>query len=136
VIGDKVVIYQPRINQAYRTTRQKQAAKNGSLSFMTLGYNQAGAQLRERYHITLLGPETAEPLGTTVLELKPKQPTATDPRKIQVWVDDRSGLPVQYYLLDASGWTRVTLSGIQTNPNLPDSRFDIKVPGNVRWVEG
>jgi outer membrane lipoprotein-sorting protein len=136
VVGDKVTIYQPKISQAYVTTRQKQATKNTSLSFLTVGYNQAGSQLRERYVITLLGPETVGSFNTTLLQFKPKQPTANGPRNIQVWVDNNTGLPVKYVLFQENEKTTVTLSNVQTNLNLPDSKFDIKLPSGVRTVEG
>lgn len=136
VIGDKVVIYQPKIKQAYVTTRQRQSSRNASLSFLTVGYNQAGAQLRERYDITLLGPETVGSYSTNVLQLKAKQPAANAPRSIQVWVDNATGLPVKYVTFQENERTTVTLSNVQTNLNLPDSKFEINIPGDVRTVEG
>jgi outer membrane lipoprotein-sorting protein len=136
VIGNDVIIYQPVINQVYKTTRQQQSAKNANYSFLSVGYNQAGAQLREKYSITLLGPETIGSYNTTLLQLKPKQPDATSPRTIKVWVDNATGLPVKYVLSSQSEETTVTLTNIQTNTNLPDSKFEIKLPSGVRTVEG
>jgi len=136
VKGDEVTIYQPKIKQVYVTTRQRQAGRNASLSFLTVGYNQAGAQLREKYDITLLGPETVGSYSTTLLQLKAKQPAANSPRSIQVWVDNATGLPVKYVTFQENERTTVTLSNVQTIPTLPDSRFDISIPGDVRRVEG
>jgi outer membrane lipoprotein-sorting protein len=136
VVGNDVQIYQPVINQLYKTTRQKQSAKNANFSFLGVGYSQAGAQLREKYTITLLGPETVGSYSTTLLQLRPKQPDANSPRSMKVWVDDKTGLPVKYVLSSENEETTVTLTNIQTNPNLPDSKFELKVPSGVRTVEG
>ena len=71
-----------------------------------------------------------------VFGVPPKQPSANTPRTIQVWVDNKTGLPVKYVLHSENERTTVTLTNIQANPNLPDDRFEIKLPSGVRTVEG
>jgi outer membrane lipoprotein-sorting protein len=135
VIGSKVVIYQPQINQAFVTTRQAQAGKNRSLAVVGMGYGQAGAALRDRYDVTLLGPDKVNGLETTLLALKPKQ-SENGIVAIQLWVDNVTWLPVKYVVQEKGAKTTTTLSGVKKDLKLDDSRFEIKLPKGTKVVEG
>ena len=90
--------------------------------------------MRDRYDITLLGPETTSPKGTTVLSLRPKQPEG-NVIGIQVWVDDKTGLPVQYIVKEKGAVTTVTLSNVKTTDISPKI-FEIDIPSGVKRVQG
>jgi outer membrane lipoprotein-sorting protein len=135
VVGDKVTIYQPFINQAIETTRQAQAGKNKSLSFLGLGYGQAAQQLRDKFTVTLLGDEVIAGKKTTLLALRPKV-EENGIKQIQIWVDNATWLPLQYVLLERGAETTVSLSAMKPNVKLDDSKFQIKLPGNVQVVKG
>ncbi len=135
VIGDKVVVFQPQINQAFETTRNAAAGKNKSLGFLGLGYGQAAAQLREKYVVTPVGDEVINGKKTTLIDLRPRVPENGIVR-VQVWVDNATWLPVQYLLKEKGAETTVSLSAMKPNVSLDDSRFEIKLPGNVQIVKG
>jgi outer membrane lipoprotein-sorting protein len=135
VVGDKVTIYQPRINQAFVTTRRAAAGKNRSLAFLGVGYGQAGAQLRDKYDVTVIGPDTVAGRETTLLALKPKQAEGAI-MGMQVWVDNTTWLPVQYVIGEKGARTTVTLSAMQPNVKLDDSKFEVSLPKGTQIVEG
>jgi len=135
IVGDKVTIYQPFINQVMETTRQAQAGKNKELGFLGLGYGQAAQQLRDKYVVTLLGSEPINGKPATLLALKPKV-EEHGIKQIQVWVDNATWLPVQYVLLERGAEMTVSLSGMKPNVKLDDSKFQIKVPSGVQVVKG
>lgn len=135
IVGDRVTIYQAFANQVLETTRQAQAGKNKSLNFLGLGYGQAAQQFREKYTITLVGADTIDGRQTTLLDLKPK--TAEHGiKRISVWVDNATWLPVQYVLKESGAETTVSLSSMKPNVKLDDSKFEIKVPSGVQRMQG
>jgi outer membrane lipoprotein-sorting protein len=135
VVGDKVTIYQPRINQAFVTTRKAAAGKNRALAFLGIGYGQAGAQLRDKYDVTVVGPDTVAGRETTLLALKPKQQDGPV-MGLQVWVDNTTWLPVQYVIGEKGARTTVTLSSMQPNVKLDDNKFEVSLPKGTQIVEG
>lgn len=135
IVGDRVTIYQAFANQVIETTRQAQAGKNKSFGILGLGYGQAAQQLREKYTITLVGPDTVAGKQTTLLDLKPKTPEHGI-KRISVWVDNATWLPVQYILKESGAETTVSLTAMKPNVKLDDSKFQIKVPTGVQVVKG
>jgi outer membrane lipoprotein-sorting protein len=135
VIGDRVLIYQPATNQAFKTTRAKGAQKNSSLGFLGLGYQQAGSQLRDRFLVTYLSDETVAGRNASILDLKPKgQENFT---KMMVWVDAQTGMPIQYVIFGKdNSRTTVTLSNVRNGVKLDDGRFEIKIPSGTNVSEG
>ena len=137
VIGDKVVIFQPRANQIFETTRKSSANKNRSLSFLGLAYSDAATQLRERYDITILGEEQVNGRPATLIALKPKVKEAgIAVQGMQLWIDHKTWLPVQYYVQDKASRTTITLTAMQPNVSLPDSTFEIAYPKGVTVQKG
>jgi len=135
VIGDKVMMYQPRINQLFVTTRKASANKNKSLGFLGLAYSDAAAQLREKYDITILGDTTVNGQPATQVQLNPKD-KSDGVQAIMMWVDQKTWLPVQYFIQDKGTKTTITLSGMKPNLQLPDDKFELSVPKNAQVVQG
>ena len=63
VVGEKVTIYQPKLNQLFVTSRKAGVNKNRSLGFLGLAYSDAAQQLRDKYTITLLGEDMVNGQG-------------------------------------------------------------------------
>ena len=135
VIGDKVTIYQPKLNQLFVTSRKASAGKNKSLGFLGLTYSDAAAQLREKYAITILGEDKINGQPATQIQLDPKD-KSDGVQAIILWVDHQTWLPVQYFIQEKGTKTTITLSGMKPNIQLPDTRFEISVPKNAQVVQG
>jgi outer membrane lipoprotein-sorting protein len=135
VVGDKVSIYQPRLNQLFVTSRKASAGKNKSLGFLGLAYSDAAAQLREKYSITILGEDTINGQSATQIQLDPKD-KSDGVQAIILWVDHQTWLPVQYFIQEKGTKTTITLSGMKPNIQLPDTRFEISVPKGAQVVQG
>ena len=135
VVGDKVTIFQPKINQVFVTTRKASANKNRSLGFLGLGYSDAAAQLRDKYTITVLGDTPIDGKATTHIQLDPKD-KSEGVLGIQIWVAHDTWLPVKYFVVEKAAKTTISLSGMKTNQDLPDSKFEIPVPKDAKVVQG
>jgi outer membrane lipoprotein-sorting protein len=135
VVGDKVSIYQPKINQLYVTSRKAGASKNRSISFIGLGYSEAASQLRERYDITILGDQEVNGRNATQIQLDPKN-KADGVQSLMIWVDHETWLPVKYYVMEKGSKTTITLTAMKPNVPIADDTFEISTPKNVKVVQG
>jgi outer membrane lipoprotein-sorting protein len=135
VVGDKVTIFQPKLNQVFLTTRKASASKNRSLGILGLGYGAAAAQLRDKYAVTILGDTEVNGKPVTQIQLDPKD-KSEGVLGIQIWVAHDTWLPVKYYVVEKAAKTTITLSGMKTNQDLPDSKFEIPVPKDAKVVQG
>jgi outer membrane lipoprotein-sorting protein len=135
VIGDKVSIYQPKINQLFVTSRKASANKNRSLGFLGLAYSDAASQLRERYDITVLGDDPVEGRMATQIQLDPKS-KSEGVQSLMIWVDHQTWLPAKYFVLEKGSKTTITLSAMKPNVPLSDDKFEIAVPKDAKVVKG
>lgn len=135
VVGDKVTIYQPKINQVFLTTRKASASKNRSLGFLGLAYSDAAAQMRERYNVTILGDDEINGRMATQINLDPKD-KSDGVQSLMIWVDQQTWLPVQYYVIEKNAKTTITLSAMKPNVKLEDGKFQIDYPKNAKVVQG
>ena len=133
--GEKVTIYQPKLNQLFVTSRKAGVNKNRSLGFLGLAYSDAAQQLRDRYTITLLGEDMVNGQMATQIQLDPKD-TSDGVQGIILWVDRKTWLPVKYFVTEKSSKTTITLTALQPNVTLGDEKFVIPVPKDVKVVNG
>jgi len=135
VIGEKVSIYQPKLNQLFVTSRKAGVNKNRSLGFLGLAYADAAQQLRDRYTITLLGDDMVNGQMATQIQLDPKD-TSDGIQGIILWIDHKTWLPVKYFVTEKSSKTTITLTALQPNVTLGEEKFVISVPKDVKVVNG
>lgn len=135
VVGDKVVIYQPKLNQVFITSRKATAGKNRSLGFVGLAYSDAASQLRDKYAVTILGDTTVDGRKVTQIQLDPKD-KSDGVQGIQLWVDQQTWLPVKYFIQEKSARTTIVLSGMKPNVKIDDDRFQIDYPKSAKVVQG
>ncbi|HLG17168.1 MAG TPA: outer-membrane lipoprotein carrier protein LolA [Blastocatellia bacterium] len=128
VVGNKIVLYQPTINQVTITSREAQAARNPEFSFISTPYKST-AELKAAYDIVHLGDENAGGARCSVLELTPKAKGLL--AKQDFWVSQSTWLPVKYKIWERNGEVSTfTLTNMKTNGDIPDSSFTIK------WKDG
>jgi outer membrane lipoprotein-sorting protein len=131
--GNRLMLYQPRIKQAFVSTRQAQAAKNPDFAFLATSYSSV-QKLKSNYNIAYLRDEQVGQLLTSVIELTPKASSAAV--KEIVWVDQASWLPVKFQVIERNGdVSTFALSGTEKNIKLGDGDFKINLPSGTRIVK-
>ncbi len=119
VSGDEIILYQPQLNQAFITSRRKQASKNKELSFIATPYSSI-PELKSQYDISL----KSDSASTAVLELRPKAKSSV--KLLTMWVDKSIWLPTKYVVEDQTSISTFTLSDLKTNGSMADSIFNIR----------
>ncbi len=118
----KVQIYEPKIKRFYEPNLGKNQAES---EFFMVGFGSS-ANLTRVYQAKYLKDENVNGRKTSCLELKPKSNTSMF-AKIQLWVDQNTGLPAQIRLFETTGdYLTITFEGMKINPGLKDSVFKIK----------
>lgn len=129
VIGNKVTLYQAKINQAIVTTRGAAASKGDEFAFVATPYASV-PDLKRQYNITHAGDEQ----GMAKLELTPKGKSSV--KSLTLWVDQTSWLPTKYHIVEANGnVTTFTLSGMNTKSVIPNGNFEVKLPKDTKIIQ-
>ncbi len=131
----QIVLYQPQIKQAIITTRGQLAARNQEFAFFSAPYSLTSAQMKQRYDIVHTGDEQVAGVKTSVLQLTPKQASAI--KRMKWWVSQSSWLPVKSEMVDAQNGdvSTFTLNGMEINPEIKDSDFNIKFAPGTKVVK-
>jgi outer membrane lipoprotein carrier protein len=134
VVGENLTFYQPRINQVLKTTLSK-AAKGKTSSYSALvGLDSSLESLTKDYNVEYVKDELVGGKPTTRLLLVPK--TGSTFSKIELWVSNEFWLPVQYQMFERNGdSTLVKFTGMEINPSLADSLFNVNVPSGTKVVD-
>jgi len=130
-LGSIVRIYYPNL-KAYQ---DYEVGKNSDVlnQFLLLGFGSSGRQLAQSYKITAEGQEKVAGKETTKLLLIPKDEKVKEHlAKIEMWVPDDAGYPVQQQFYEPSGNYRiVTYTDIKINPPL-HGVLELKLPKGVK----
>lgn len=134
VIGENLTFYEPRINQVLKTTLSKAAkGKTGSYSAL-VGLDSSLESLTKDYNVEYVKDELVNGKQTTRLQLTPKGGSPFS--KIELWVSNEFWLPVQYQMFERNGdSTLVKFTGMEINPNLADSMFNVNIPSGTKVVD-
>jgi outer membrane lipoprotein carrier protein len=122
VKGARLVQYEPEEHQAYVDEKFDASAMSAAVTFL-LGKRD----LAREFHL-------ARGEGGTLV-LRPKEP---DPRVESIALAvGASGEVTSTRVVDGSGnVNEVKLTAVRRNPGLPDSAFDVKLPKDVRRIDG
>jgi outer membrane lipoprotein-sorting protein len=134
VIGDSFVFYQPRINQALKTTLSK-AAKGRTGGYQQLvGLDRSLKSLFQNYQIEYVKDEAVDGQMATRLRLLPKSDGQF--ALIEIWVSHQTWLPLQHKFVERNGdYTIVKLSKLELNLKLGDEAFIVKYPSGTVVVD-
>jgi len=129
--GKTVQIYLPNIKTVQEVDLGKH--KVWVEQFFLFGFGTSRSDLEAAYNVTLGGPETigSEPTTRLVMTSKNKE-VARQLSKFELWVSDKTGLPVQQKFYEPSGDFNVFTYSDMKTPNLKDSELQLKVPSNVK----
>lgn len=133
IIGEEIVLYQPRINQVLKT-KLAQATKGRSGGFTQLvALDSSIKSLSNDYRIEYVGDETINGQATAHLRLVPIKSGSLV--SLEIYVSQQNWLPLQYRFTERNGDNSVLrLSNLQLNLGLPDERFVVRYPSNTAVV--
>lgn len=133
IIGEEIVLYQPRINQVLKT-KLAQAAKGRTGGFTQLvALDSSIKSLAKEYHIEYVGDATINGQVTAQLRLVPLKRGTLD--SLEIYVSQQTWLPLQYRFAERNGdYSVLRLSDWQLNLGLPDERFVVRYPSNTAVV--
>lgn len=131
VIGENYTFYEPRLNQALKSTVSK--ATKGKTAANLVGLDGSLKALLNNYNMEIAGDASVNGQMTSILRLTPK--TKSDFTSIDIWVS-QSGLPVQWKMIERNGdYTVITLKNTQINTNIADSAFVVNLPGGTKILD-
>lgn len=134
VTKGKYYLFRPRLNVVYTgKADSKNAGDKGgdTLKFM----NMSKKQLQANYSVQYLGEEKLED-STAVLHLKLTPKAASKYKFADVWVDT-DGRIHQFQLTQQSNdYTAFRLSNIKENPGFSGDVFIVKMPKDVKKIDG
>lgn len=134
--GDSLFIYTPKIKRV----EEYNLGKHRSIidQYMRLGFGTKSQDLRKSYDINLTGEEEVERHKTLLLELTPKsEEIRKQITKIQMWVDEPSGLPIQQKFYESGGgdYFLVKYSNMMKNLKINDAKFKQDWPKDANRVK-
>lgn len=133
VIGENVTFYQPRINQAIKSTIAKATKGKVNGYAQLVGLDGSLKALVGNYNIDILKDEAVNGQLTTVLRLIPK--SGGQFTTIDIWVN-QNGLPTQWKMIERNGdYTVATLKNAQVNANIADAAFNVSIPNGVAILD-
>jgi len=133
--GEKVQVYQPRIDQVtvYDTGKNRNAFE----SFLVLGFGGRGHDITKSFDVKYLGNESVDGVEAAKLDLVPKAANVrNNVDHIILWIDSARGVSVQQkFFFGTSGDYRLAkYSGIKMNEKISDSVFKLKTTGKTKIV--
>jgi outer membrane lipoprotein-sorting protein len=134
VVGDTFLFYQPKINQAIKSTLAKAAKGRASGYAPLVGLDGSMRNLLESYNVEIVAEESVDGQPATHLRLVPKA-NATF-ASIEIWVNNQTYFPTMHKFNERNGdYTVVKLTNLQQNIALNDSEFDVKLPNGTKVVD-
>jgi outer membrane lipoprotein-sorting protein len=135
LIGENLILYQPRVNQAVKTTLAKAAKGKVSGYSQLVGLDGSLKSQTGNYNIEVVKlDEHINGVSTAVLKLIPKN--GNQIVSIDLWVNQQNSLPIQWKIIERNGdFTIVTLNNIEVNANIPDSAFNVNIPSGTKVLD-
>ena len=128
----KLQVYTPKIKQV----QEASTAGHQDLvqMFLALGFGQTSQDLKKSFDVALAGDEVVDGQKRTVLDLKPKNSGTF--QSVRIWLDQKEWHAVQIKTTEKSGdYLIVKYSNIKMNGSIPDSRFKLDLPKDVKVIK-
>jgi len=133
--GDKIMLYQPEINQVLITSRAKQAQENPEFDFLAAPYGSVSG-LKTRYNTVYQRDESdirLGPVGCAVILLTPTGQSSY--KSVTFWIEQTSWFPIQYQVAERNGdINTLTLSDIKKNGEVPATAFRLDLPKGTKTL--
>lgn len=133
IVGEEILLYQPRINQVLKT-KLAQATKGRTGGFTQLAALDSSVKsLTKDYRIEYVNDEVISGQSAAHLRLVPR--TSGVLVSLEIYVSQQNWLPLQYKFTERNGdSSAISLSNLQLNLSLPDERFVVRYPSNTAVV--
>ncbi len=127
----EATMYRPRIKEAVRYKLDKRGDGLGNLLF---AFGSDRDNLEKNFEVHLIGRETIGEANTYVLELTPlSEKHRAQFAKFVLWLDPEIWVPVRQTIHQPNRDYQVTeFSDIRINQKIEKSRFDLKIPKDVK----
>jgi outer membrane lipoprotein-sorting protein len=138
VSGGQYTLYRPRLKQAYQGSTKNIKGGGGSKanSILSFAFNMTGAQAKSQFNVELVGEGELYKGSPHVWWLKLTPRGGAPYQFAEVWVTD-DGMPIQTRVTEKNNdATTVRLTGIQRNPNVPATDFDVQLPAGTKIIKG
>lgn len=134
VVGDNVLFYQPKINQAFKNTLAKAAKGRVGGYALLIGLDRSAKGLLENYNIEYIKDEVVDGQPASHLRLTPKVNGSLV--SIELWVNNQTWIPTMQKFNERNGdYTVVKLTNLQQNVALNDNEFEVKLPAGTKVVD-
>lgn len=132
--GDKVQMYQPKIDQITEYDTGKHRAEFES--FLVLGFGGSGQDMLKSFDVTYAGEEKIGEANTVKLDLVPKSDKVKKTfQHIVLWIDPKLGISVQQQFFEPSGDYRLAkYFDIKVNGKISDGVFKLKTTSKTKTV--
>jgi outer membrane lipoprotein-sorting protein len=128
--GDTLTVYRPAIKEAQVASREKM---RDIVEYLALGIGQSSAKLREKFNISYKGAESIDNTKCAILVFVPKDAkTAGHLASITIWLKESSATPARYRFEEPSeDYLLISFSAEKVNANIPNSKFEQKLPNGI-----
>ncbi len=132
--GDKVRLYQPRIEQVTEYGVGKNKAEFEA--FLVLGFGGRGHDLLKQFSVRYVGADKLDGVPVAVLELTPLSARVHGSiSRILMWVDATRGISLKQQMFEPSGDYRTAVyTNIHLNGKLEDDVFKLKTTAKTRVI--
>jgi outer membrane lipoprotein-sorting protein len=102
--------------------------------WLALGFGTTGADLKKDYEIKVVGPEKIDSTPTTRLQLTPRSGELKKLLStVDLWIPIGLAHPIrEKAVFPSKDYRLVDYSEVKTNQSLPNSDFELKLPGDVK----
>jgi outer membrane lipoprotein-sorting protein len=123
-------VYKPKIKEAmiYNLGKRREY-----VDYLAVGIGKPSGELREKFNISFQGSELIAGAPCFVLICKPKGKEVTSQvSSITIWLKKSSGTPAQFKIeAPNADYLLETFSDEKLNAEIPDSKFEQKLPAGI-----
>jgi outer membrane lipoprotein-sorting protein len=102
--------------------------------FLALGFGQSSQELKKSFEVTQAPDETVDGQKRTVLDLKPRNTSQF--KSIRIWLDQKAWHAVQIKTVEKNNdYLLVKFTDVKMNAGIPDSRFKLDMPKDVKVIK-
>jgi len=131
VDNGKAQLYIPKLKQVQEVDLSKN--KETVEMFLALGFGTSSQDLKKSFDISVAPDEVVDGQKRTVIDLKPK--TQSMFQSIRMWLDQKAWHAVQIKTVEKTNdYLIVKFTNIKLNAGLPDSRFKLNLPKDVKVI--
>ena len=128
----KLQLYSPKLNQVQEMSTM--GHQDTVEMFLALGFGQTSQDLKKNFDVSHAPDEVIDGQKRTVLDLKPKNSGTF--KSVSMWLDQKTWSAVQIKTVEKTNdYLTVKFTNPKMNGTIPDSRFKLNLPKNVKVIK-